>query len=160
VRRSIKVAAAAAALALALPLVTVQAAPAMAVHIDVETAFFDGGPVSGGPFTATGPAVDAGLICPTGSTIDVGSKASGYQSAGGWVSLIVVKAFTCDDGSGAFLVKLEVRLDARGDHFSWVILDGTDAYAQLHGAGRGYGAEPLGDYDVLDVYDGMVTNPG
>jgi len=159
VRRSIKVAAALAALALALPLATTQAAPALAVHIDVETSFIDGGPVSGGPFTATGPAVDAGLICPTGSTIDVAGKVAGYQSMGGWVSLIVVKEFTCDDGSGAFLVKLEVRLDARGDHFAWVILDGTDAYARLHGAGTGYGADPQGAYDVLDVYDGMVTNP-
>jgi len=47
--------AAAAALSLALPLASVQAAPAAAVHIDVETAFIDGG-ASGGPFTATGPA--------------------------------------------------------------------------------------------------------
>jgi hypothetical protein len=159
VPRSIKLAAAAAAIALALPLTTAQAAPAMAIHIDVETSFIDGGPTSGGPFSAAGPAVDAGLICPAGDTIDVFSKAAGYQSGKGWLSLTVVKEFTCGDGSGAFLIKLEVRLDQHGDHFAWAIVAGTGAYDALHGAGTGHGAAPQGDYDVLDVYGGMVANP-
>jgi hypothetical protein len=157
--RFVKLAAATAALALALPLATAQAAPAAAVHIEAQTSFLYEG-VSGGPFTATGPAVDAGLICATGQTIDVFAKPAGYQSHGGWLNLIIVKAFTCDDGSGAFLVKLEVRLGAHGDHYGWVIMDGEGDYASLRGAGTGYGASPLGDYDVLDVYDGVVTNPG
>jgi hypothetical protein len=159
VRRSISLAAAAAALALALPLATVQAAPAMAVHIDVETSGIDTAGVSGGPFTATGPAVDAGLICPTGDTIDVDAKAAGYQSATGRVSLTVVKEFTCRDGTGTFLIKLQVRLDKHGDHYAWAVLAGTSTYDRLRGAGTGYGAAPLGDYDLLDVYDGMVVNP-
>lgn len=155
-RRAITLGVAAAALAVALPLATVQAAPALAVHIDVETSIAE----TGGPFTASGPAVDAGLICPSGDTSDVFAKASGYQSSTGGVSLIVVKEFTCDDASGAFLAKLEVRLDGRGDHFRWNIVQGSGAYAALHGAGTGYGAPPEGDYDVLDVYDGMLANPG
>ena len=158
-RRSIRLALAAAALALALPLATVQAAPARAVHIDVETSLLDPSGLSGGPFTATGPAVDAGLICPSGDTIDVFAKAAGYQSGKGWVNLTVVKEFTCGDGSGAFLVKLQVRLDKHGDHYAWAIVAGTGAYGHLQGAGTGYGAAPLGDYDVLDVHEGMVADP-
>lgn len=148
----------AAAALLALPLATVQAAgtPALAVHIEVETSFISEG-ISGGPFTATGPAVDAGLICPTGDTIDVLTAAMGYQSPGDSLSLFVVKEFTCENGD-AFFVKLEVRLDQRGDHYSWATNKGTGDYAFLRGAGRGYGDEPEGDYDVLDVYNGYVTN--
>jgi hypothetical protein len=161
VRRSTRLAATAAALALALalPLATAQAAPALGVHIAVETSFIDGGPESGGPFTATGPAVDAGLICPGGDTHDVFGKTAGYQSEKG-LNILLVKEFTCADGSGAFFVKLQVRLDARGDRFAWAILEGTEDHDTLHGAGTGYGDYPSdGEYDVLDVYDGMVTNP-
>jgi hypothetical protein len=156
VRRSIKIAAVSAALALALPLATVHAAPARAVHIEVETTI-GADNVSGGPFTASGPAVDAGLICPTGDTIDLFEGAAGYQSQTG-VNLFVVKEFSCPDGS-TFLVKLQVRLDGRGDQFAWSSREGTGEAAHLHGAGMGYGAEAAGAYDVLDVYDGMVANP-
>ena len=134
-----------------------QAAPARAVHIEVQTSGFSGG-LSGGPFTATGPAVDAGLICPAGDTIDAaGASASGYQS-GRAVNLTVVKHFTCPDGD--FWIKLQVRLDARGDHFTWGIVDGTGVYAQLHGAGTGYGDYEAYPGGVLDVYDGVISAGG
>ena len=142
--------------ALATVLVTSLAAaatPPLGVHFDVPTTLPpDGGPTFG-PFTATGPAVDAGLICPKGDTIDVFSKASGFQSNRG-VNFQVVKHFTCADGSGEFDAKLQVRIDPKGDNFNWAIVGGTLAYERLHGTGQGIGE--YAQYGVLDLYDGQV----
>jgi hypothetical protein len=152
-RRSIRVAAATAALFLVLPVATVQATPPMAVEFEVETSFIDGGPVSGGPFTASGPAVDAGLVCASGDTIDYGVPlAAGFQSQTG-VNLRLVKHFSCADGSGDFWITLNVRLDARGDRFVWSITDGTEDYERLHGTGSGVGL-PGDGLDALDLYSG------
>jgi hypothetical protein len=140
---------------LLVPAATVQASPSLAVHFDVPTAFGPGGTgPTGGPFTASGPAVDAGLMCPAGDTIDVASGVAGYRSPAG-VNFRVVKHFTCTDGSGEFWVKLQVRIDSKGDNFVWVIVDGTDAYSRLRGTGWGYGL-PIIENGVFDVYDGRV----
>ena len=106
-----------------------------------------------GPFTATGPAVDAGLVCPTGGTIDVFGKTSGSQSQRGrnWQ---VVKLFTCGDGSGEFLVKLQVRDDHKGDNFNWNIVRGSGDYEKLHGTGKGFGLPYNGG--ILDTYSGAA----
>lgn len=65
-------------------------------------------------------------------------KAAGWQS-GSAVNLTVGKDFTCDDGSGTFSAKLQVRIDfAEGVAFRWVITGGTGAYQNLHGAGSGF----------------------
>jgi hypothetical protein len=106
-----------------------------------------------GTFTATGPAVDAGIVCPMGTTLDIFDKAAGYQSQTG-INFQSVKIFTCDDGSGTFFVKLQVRVDEKGDNFNWNIIDGTGAYERLHGTGSGYGEYT--DYGVLDLYDGKL----
>lgn len=58
-------------------------------------------------------------------------------------NILIVKRFTCDDGSGAFDVKLQVRIDQKGDNFNWVILGGTGAYERLHGTGQGVGVYPI-----------------
>jgi len=104
-------------------------------------------------FTATGPAVDAGIVCPSGDTVEVFVKASGFQSQKE-VNFQVVKLFTSADGSGEFLVKLQVRNDRKGDNFNWNILGGTDAYEKLHGTGSGIGL-PL-EGGVLNLYEGKV----
>jgi hypothetical protein len=105
-------------------------------------------------FTASGPAVDAGLVCAAGDTIDNDlPSAAGYQSERG-ANLQIVKHFSCADESGDFRIKLQVRLDARGDNFTWAIVDGTGDYERLRGAGSGTG-EPT-TYGVLDLYDGGV----
>jgi hypothetical protein len=155
-RRSLRLAAATAALFILIPAAGVRASPPQAVHFDVPTQFAPGdtGPTSG-PFTATGPAVDAGVVCETGATVDVFGRVAAYQSPAG-VVFQVVKLFTCDDGSGSFLVKLQVRIDIRGDNFQWMILDGSDAYARLRGTGSGIGVPFEDGSGVLDIYDGGV----
>jgi hypothetical protein len=123
----------------------------LAVHFDVPTTF-------AGPnfFTASGAAVDAGVVCTDGDVIDLFNKASGFQSGLG-INFQVVKEFRCEDGSGSFIVKLQARLDFRAgtDNFAWVIVGGSDAYTDLHGSGSGVGIDPAPEF-IHDVYDGGV----
>ena len=128
----------------------------LAVNFEVPTEFGPGGTgPSFGPFTATGPAVDAGLICPSGDTIDIYSLVTRFRSVTG-INFHIVKRFTCADGSGDFLVKLEVRADRKGDNFRWMIIDGTGKYENLHGTGQGVG-EPA-ENGVRDLYEGVVLS--
>jgi hypothetical protein len=152
-RRSIRVAAATAALFLVLPVATVQATPPLAVEFEVETSFIGGGPVSGGPFTASGAAVDAGLICAAGDTIDYGIPLATAFQSGIRLNIHIVKQFSCTDGSGDFWLALNVGIDARGTHFVWSVMDGTGDYERLHGTGSGVGL-PGDGFDVLDLYSG------
>jgi len=137
-------AAMAAMLALAAP---AGATPPSGVNIEVDTDISS-------PFTASGPAVDDGVVCASGVVEDVFFKASGFQSNTG-VNFQIVKEFTCDDGSGDFSVKLQVRLlfDDSPATFNWNVVDGTGAYENLHGTGTGVGL-PCDTCFVLDVYDG------
>ena len=147
-RRSVIVA----VLAALMVVVTVVPAAATAptgVEITSEVSFDSGG----GPFTATGPAVDAGLICARGATTQPHWKQAGFQAPTG-VNFQVVKEFTCDDKSGSFFVKLQVRSDRKGVNFNWTILGGTDSYASLHGSGKGFGVGIAGG--ILDFYGGAV----
>lgn len=126
--------------------------PPLDVNFEVHTTIGENG-TSFGPFTAAGLAVDAGLVCPTGDTVDIFEKASGYQSQTG-VNLQIVKLFTCDNGSGEFYVKLQVRIDAKDTSFNWNVVSGTGAYERLHGTGSGIGIYvPEG---VLDLYEGQL----
>ncbi len=143
---------------LATALMVVMALPAGAarpigVHIAVETFLL----TFTGPFTASGPAVDDGLICASGSVIDDVNSFTGFTVNG--FNYHGIKRFTCDDTSGEFLVNVQARIDNRtGTTFNWNVIAGTGAYEDLHGAGPGValdggcGAEPC----VLDVYDGTL----
>lgn len=112
----------------------------------------------GGPFQAAGLAVDIGLVCAAGDTVDLGEKvAPNNGQSGQGVNFTSLKRFTCADGSGTFDVKLQVRLNKNGDNFNWTITDGTGAYATLHGSGQGYGIYPTAPPpDVTDYYFGTV----
>lgn len=131
------------------PALPALATPPTAVNFEVPTVFG-----ATAPFTASGPAVDSGLMCPMGSVDDIFGKGSAFNSQTG-VNFQVVKVFTCDDGSGSFVVKLQVRLDFKGDNFQWVVLDGDGDYSNLHGSGSGIGIEPTGT-SIIDIYDGGV----
>jgi hypothetical protein len=77
-----------------------------------------------GPFTASPP------FCPAGRAVDT-EDVSDVPSVG----LVVLRAFTCDDGTGSFTA----LLPATGEHSgggSWRIVDGTGKYATLRGIGR------------------------
>ena len=149
-RRSFFVAAIA-ALMLILAVAPAAATPPTDVEFEVETSFGTGG----GPFTASGPAVDAGLMCPEGETTLEFWMIVGFKSSPG-MNFQVIKKFACDDGSGDFLVKLQVRSDRKGVNFNWMILGGTGAYSSFHGSGQGVG---IGiDEGILDLYAGAVHN--
>ena len=112
-----------------------------------------------GDFEASGPAVDSGVVCDTGTFVDTGIRFAGFQSDRGMVQLQVVKEFTCDDGSGTFVVKLQIQanFDTGIESFSWVVLDGTGAYASLHGTGRGSTVPnlPIGN---VNTYRGFLID--
>ena len=127
--------------------------PPLEVMFEVPTVI----PPGGGPFgtfTATGPAVDEGLVCPSGDTIAEFEKVNGEQSNKGF-NVQVTYVFTCDDGSGQFYVKLQVRIDQKGDNFNWTILGGNGDYEKLHGTGKGIGI-PVSEEEVFDIYEGKV----
>jgi hypothetical protein len=110
-----------------------------------------------GDFTATGDAVDSGVICASGTFVDTGLRFAGYQSDRGMVQLLVVKEFTCDDGSGTFVVKLQIQanFDTGIETFSWVVLGGTGDYASLHGAGSG-STVPNAPIGNINTYVGFL----
>jgi hypothetical protein len=137
------------AAAFLLPALPALATPPEAVHFVVPTEF-----AVQNEFTASGPAVDSGIMCPAGTVDDIFGKASGFQSERG-VIFQVVKVFTCDDGSGSFVVKLQVRIDFKGDNFQWVVLGGEGDYSNLHGSGTGIGIDPT-ETSITDIYDGAV----
>ena len=133
-------------LVLALP---AAATPPSGVNIGVESSTI-GGP---GPFVASGPAVDDGVICDTGTVVDESPKVTGFSPNG--FNFQGIKHFICDDGSGEFFVNLQARIDFRkGTTFNWNVLSGTGEYEDLHGAGSGVGLDACGPDCVFDVYDG------
>jgi hypothetical protein len=103
----------------------------------------------GGTFTTSG----AGL-CPSGTTTDQ-EFGTGSQS-GSHANFHDLKTFTCADGSGTFTVNVQAQLifGAPADSFTWNILSGTWAYANLRGSGTGVGDESPTEID--DHFVGAV----
>lgn len=143
--------------ALTLPSAAVAAGPPLDLEMVVPTAFAVPGSPDGA-FDASGPAVDDGLICDHGVTYTLEGRASGWQSDR-LVNFHVFKEFVCDDGSGSFFVKLEVRSDftktPEYNEFNWTIQGGTGDYEHLRGSGQGMGLYTTPD-GVTDVYEGQA----
>lgn len=144
----------------ALPIASVGATPPEQVTIE-GPAYFAGPDAGTGVFTATGPAVDSGAMCPGGTVMDMYTKAAPKmgQSPNG-VNLQIVKEFTCDDDTGTFLIKLQVRITYYPT-FNWVVVGGTGDYEDLKGTGSGFGERPLFNgvpdpIGVWDVYEGRL----
>jgi hypothetical protein len=135
----------------------VAAASPQGVTIVSHVTFNPDGP-NYGDFEASGAAVDSDLICASGTFVDTGIRFAGYQSDRGIVQLQVVKEFTCDDGSGTFLVKLQIQanFDTGIESFTWVVLGGTDSYASLRGGGSGSTVPnpPIGN---INTYEGFLV---
>ena len=105
-------------------------------------------------FTATG-----GVVCSEGSVETVHFKAAGGGPTG--VNFQLIQKFTCDDESGEFFVKLQVRLsfETFTTTFNWNVVGGTDAYVGLHGSGRGF-STLCGPDCIIDHYrGGFHINP-
>jgi hypothetical protein len=150
-RGSIRIAAATAAVLLLLPGAVAQASPQMSLYLNVETTL---GSPSGGPFWATGVAVDNGVVCGDGWTVDVSVTVTGGEKSG-HLNYQVLKSFVCNDGSGSMLLKLQAHSDPdRGGDYAWSIAGGTGAYAGLRGTGTGYSVPA--DYGINDLLFGAV----
>ena len=98
---------------------------------------------AGGTFTTSG-----GGLCLSGTTTDQ-EFGTGGQS-GLLANFHVLKTFTCADGSGTFTANVQAQLTfgAPADSFTWNIVSGTGAYANLRGSGNGAGDQlPTGVHD-------------
>jgi hypothetical protein len=91
-----------------------------------------------GTFTATGPAVEAGLVCAVGTTAQWNRNAGNVDQNESWDTI-----FECGDGSGAFRGHFEADYlyTAEGTtyHGGWEITEGTGAYTTLEGGGGSVG---------------------
>jgi hypothetical protein len=146
----------AAIVAIAVVAVPAAAATAQQVTIVSNVTFNPDGP-NFGDFTASGPAVDQGLMCPTGDFVDTGIKFAGFQSRTGHVQLLVTKLFTCDDGSGTFAVKLQINANFETgiESFAWVAQGTSGEVGSLRGAGTG-STVPT-DTGNINTYVGTVA---
>lgn len=135
--------------------VPAMAAPPMALHIEVPATISP----DPDPFTATGPAVDAGTVCPSGDSTDL-SVVVVSDPPGGTTTrtLRVMKRFDCTDGSGTFDVNMVVRLDLTTNETTarWRIVGGTGDYAGFRGNGYLIGTPIMPGSSIYDVYDGWV----
>ncbi len=105
-----------------------------------------------GTFEASGPAVEAGSICPTGTVVDyTASTAAGQGSV---LILFVHKHFECSDGSGSFEMDLNVRLGSNGTYARWLIVSGSGAYGNLFGEGWVYATYT--ESGLYDTYSGKL----
>ena len=141
-------------LALAVSAVPAAASPPDNVTIVSEMSV----PDASGTFDASGPAVDAGIICAHGNVYDLEARAVGYQSTRLTI-LFVHKLFVCDDESGSFEMDLNVRLvySPQETTAQWRVVAGDEAYARLRGNGKLTAFYPGGEV-VIDTYTGGLHN--
>lgn len=104
-------------------------------------------------FTATGPAVDEGLICPAGTV-----ELQGFDTGiGSWRREVLYK---CDDGSGEFQMALQLKVAYTSDGYTesgaWSIEWGTGAYENLIGLGTDSTTQPDPNFYV-SIQPGKVA---
>ena len=130
------------------------AAKPLDLHIEVEEVI---GNVPADPFTASGSAIDYGLVCASGTVQDDYVQING-SLGGSFRTLKVVKHFVCDDGSGFFDIEMQVRLDNSTNETTahWRIISGTNDYLYLKGTGSLVGIPIVPGTSILDIYDGKV----
>lgn len=137
----------------AIAVSAVFAAPPLDVHIQVDELI--GGLGVDEPFTASGSAVDAGLICAAGMVQDVSVSTSGAASAPFRV-IQVLKRFTCGDGT--FDIRMVVHLDLATNTTTarWRVVSGTGDYVDLHGNGSLVGTPIVPGASIHDDYYGRM----
>ncbi len=118
---------------LAMNVSLVFAAQPLAIHIEVleylDFCFNE-------PFTASGPAVDDGIVCASGTVVDLDIKTKTFRPL--YKRLWITKRFYCGDASGTFDVDMVVRLHEITGFTTahWKVVDGTGDYVKLHGNGK------------------------
>lgn len=111
-----------------------------------------------GTFDAKGDAAASGLICQRGTVLDLVTIDREAFASGKLLDFTVPKKFTCDDGSGTFVVELVVHIDPalKTETFTWRVLRGTAAYVRLQGAGIGTTLSS-GPSQALNTYTGTLV---
>ncbi len=106
------------------------------------------------PFLASGEAVDAGLVCPSGIVHD-GKSIAACRKDGSGCNFRIEKVFVCDEG-GSFTINLQAHVifDPYSDVGTWTILHGWDDFARIHGHGTLEGIPFEGG--VTDTYMGLI----
>jgi len=141
-------------LLVALPIVSAGAGtPWMEVEMVVEIHYDAGDPY--GPFEAEGPAVDAGLICASGETLDIYSR-DHTRNEEGLSRFTVIKRFTCSDGT--FDVRSNIiNNQIRGfELVFWRVVDGTGAYEDLRGNGTAFGMGTIDPNVSIETFNGRL----
>jgi hypothetical protein len=130
------------------------ASPPLGVVIEAEVRGLGSGPWTG-PFTATGQAVDDGLMCPSGTTLSTWHRTSG---GGPYTNIQVAYLFTCADLSGDFTVFLTARFggDLEWSTGAWRVIGGSGDYEGLHGSGKLQGFYECGPDCIIDTYTGKL----
>ena len=109
-------------------------------------------------FTASGEAVERGLICESGTVTEGKYIAAGHWEGpkGAHWNFRIEKVFQCVDESGSFTINLKAHLffEPYSDVGTWNILRGDGDYSNLHGNGSLEGFPFEGG--VRDVYTGSV----
>ena len=117
--------------------------------------------VNSGTFETSGAASEGGQVCPAGVVTDLNEIDSAAVGRGELLDFTVFKQFVCDDGSGTFAATLEIHVDFELgiESFTWVITEGTGAYAGLRGEGYGGTQSPAPD-QFVNTYWGSVRDGG
>lgn len=125
----------------------------LAVHIESLTTIGIG---MVDQFTATGPAVAAGYICPVGQ-VETTSVAQLANPAGSLVILMADKEFSCST-TDTFVLRMVIKLDTATGYTTarWRIISGTGAYAGLKGRGTLIGIPDVLGVTIWDYYDGRL----
>lgn len=153
-RKILFVAVTALTLAVLVPANPATAAPPTTVSIVVtETAFVPVGGGEGltGTFSSTG-------FCPGGTGVSFTTvNSAGPIGATGVTKIDADKRLVCDDGSGALLVNLNVRLYPSGDTTAkWKVTGGTVDYAGAKGHGDLVGVPIVVGSSITDTYTGKL----
>jgi hypothetical protein len=117
--------------------------------------------VAAGTFTASGPAVEAGVMCPSGTSFESSYEESGTTET--WTTRC-----TCDDGRGKFsLIGSSQGAWENGEAGTnwlyagtWYLDDGTDAFTAMAGEGTNEGMCDGSTQVCTDVHVGTVWREG
>lgn len=99
----------------------------------------------GGEYRAFGPAVINGVVCDRGVL-----QGTFGEELDGFFDFSVLHRMTCMDGTGGFVVTLQVKMyDPMHTFFEWRLADGFGHHRGLTGAGTGCGTESRLGRDVI-----------
>jgi hypothetical protein len=104
------------------------------VTINLVTTFSEPGLPPTGVFVRTSPD---DVLCPSGTSVWTSFTGSGWPSHFGALEVRIDEQFTCDDGSGTFLLEESWHFNPAVDPATWIVVSGTGRYASLRGRGSG-----------------------